>query len=270
MQLTILQVFPKAREWSGQYGPSCAVRVLFSDGSEGEYVTKPDKAQEHMDRLSTLVGKPNDFEIKATKDWQGTTVHTLSNYPGKPQAQQGGGAGGGRTYTPRYTDTQEGFLAEQTAMNARTALMQAVQMSGFMQGEATPDIIASSEMFFRWLQSKSLSVEAKAPAPAITPTAPVAPVYDAQNAENNGQSTIAKVGNSYLTGMLTHFGKDPQDKGLRRYLAGIALGRVVQACRYLTDDDWDAVMNYYKAMKSPGQQQATIDAYRPAYEEQPA
>lgn len=167
MQLTITTVYPKPRTWEGQYGPAAAVKVVFSDGSEGDYLTKPDKAQEHIDRLTALIGKPSDFEVEDKPERDGIPQRKIKNYEGKPQQGQGGSGGGGRQYTPRYTDTAEGFAAEQTAMNARTAIMQGVALAEHdHESPLTAETVIHdyADTFFDWLQAKTFGKAAQPPA----------------------------------------------------------------------------------------------------------
>lgn len=175
MQATIEKVFTNVRSWDGQYGPSCAVKVLFTDESNGEYITKPDKAQEHIDRLQALVGKPSDFELEAKPDFNGMKQWKIKSYPGKPQAQGGfgGGGGGGRAFVPAYHQTAEGIAFEQERMDRRTALMQAVAMRD--DGFAPDGVLEHANLFYKWLrktanQPQAAQRPADAPAQATPAT----------------------------------------------------------------------------------------------------
>jgi hypothetical protein len=163
VQGTIIKVFSKPKEFvSKTNGNTLAtVRVLFDDETEGQVLTTPDKAQDHIDRLLPLVGQAHDYEVEE-KTFQGEKQYSIKNYPGKPQAGSGGFGGGRGNFTPAYANTREGLLYEQERMDRRTALMQAVQLKGEQWNE---DMLKTADRFYQWLRATSN-------APAVTSTAP--------------------------------------------------------------------------------------------------
>lgn len=193
MNATITKVYPEPRTWEGNYGPSAAVKVDFADGSSGEYVTKPDKAQSHIERLQALIGKPSDFEVDASKqkEWQGVIQHRIKGYPGKPEAPQGGGGGGGRQYIPAFRDTEEGERFIQERMDRRTAVMQSIQWCGV---QASPvDVKINADFIYEWLR-------ASASVPAAPQTAtPVSTPETGQNASDEASGRQNGQGKKPLT-----------------------------------------------------------------------
>lgn len=183
MNLTIERVYPKAREFSGKNGPLAAVKVLFSDQSEGDFLTTPDKASEHVERLTALVGKSSEFELDAAREreYNGVIQRAIKNYPGRPQA--GGGFGGGsRQFTPSYANTKEGQDAEQERMDRRTALMQAVSCLS-QETSNYGAVLEVAEQFYAWLR-QSVSDAPKPPSGLNTPKPVQNAAPQAQQSQN--------------------------------------------------------------------------------------
>lgn len=163
MNLTIAQVYPQPRTFSGKFGPGAAVKVTFDDGSEGDYITTPEKAQEHIARLQALIRAPSEFTVEARPDYNGTKQWRIKDYPGRPQGQQGGGGSSGKTFVPAYHQTAEGEHFIQERMDRRTALMQAVALEAKQE---TPMILGHASAFYRWLRETAGDKPAATPAPA--------------------------------------------------------------------------------------------------------
>lgn len=169
VNLTIERVYPKAREFFGKNGPLAAVKVLFSDQSEGDFLTTPDKASEHVERLTALIGKSSEFELDAAREreYNGVLQRAIKNYPGRPQS--GGGFGGGsRQFTPSYANTEEGVKYVQQATDRRTALMQAVAFWGKDDRTVEIGIMNLADDFYAWLR-QSVSDAPKPPSGLNTP-----------------------------------------------------------------------------------------------------
>lgn len=161
MQLEIQRVYPKPRLWDGQYGPSAAVKVLFTDGSEGDYLTKPDKAESIIAQLTELVGKEGEFEVEERPDYNGVKQWKLKSWPGKPQAGQGGG--GGRQFTPAWANTEEGEKFVQERTDRRTSVMQAIAFGH----QDLDTALACADIIYEWLR-KPVSDAPKAAEPIQT------------------------------------------------------------------------------------------------------
>lgn len=253
MQLTITTVYPKPRSWQGKYGPSADVTVVFDDGSEGKLTVNldkdgnPEKALEHVERLKTLIGKPSEFEIDDSKEreYQGVIQRKIVSYPGKPESGQGKGGfgGGGRTYTPRYTDTAEGFAAEQTAMNARTAIMQGVALAEHdHESPLTAEMVIRdyADTLFDWLQAKTFG---KAALPAAAPPkekAPSQPTETAQETQTATEHAPNPRGRFFALWSELNFPSDVDYSRfvLRCILAKAGIQKPVKSRDELTEGDW--------------------------------
>jgi hypothetical protein len=175
VQATIKAVNPKPRVWEGPKGTLHFINVLFEDGSAGDYGAKPETSQQHLEALQALVGIPGEFELEPKPDFEGRKQFKVRGYPGQTIGK--GFGGGGKAYVPSYTQTEQGFLAEQRAMNRRTALMQAVALVG-TEFCPTDDALAIAAQMYDWLQA----IEQKqhsAPNPPRT----------AQEGSNGGKAT---------------------------------------------------------------------------------
>lgn len=176
MKMEISSVFPQARDWNSDKWPDMvSVQGFFADGSQWDLGTKKGNLQQRIDTMKALVGKEGDFDLEDKGEYQGVKQYKLKSWPGKSESQ-GGGGGGGRNWQPAYTQTQEGFLAEQEAMMRRTAAMQAVQW-----GERGPiaDILKTADALYNWLMATQGSVSAPKPQQvqnvSSAPTAPQTP-----------------------------------------------------------------------------------------------
>jgi hypothetical protein len=162
---TIAVVKPEPRKWENTYG-SCAVQVVFEDGTEGEVMAKLDSYQKHVDALTSLKGKPTEFSGEFNdrfSQWK------ITQYPGKP-ASGGGGQQQRREYVVPYHQTAEGVAYEQERSDRRTAVMQAIKLKigGQAWDAEKPDESAkdTAKAIFTWIRATSHQVQPAQPAPA--------------------------------------------------------------------------------------------------------
>ncbi len=153
MQLVLKSVAPNPREWQGSFGPGASVKMWFVSGEQGEYSTKPEKAQQHIDALTALVGKPGEYEVEQRPDFDGVPQLRVKNYPGKVQPAGGFGGKGGGGFQQAWRNGEDGFRFEQDQMMIRTSLMQATQFCG--DKALATDITATADVFLNWLRKAS-------------------------------------------------------------------------------------------------------------------
>lgn len=260
MNLTIEKVFSKPREWTGQYGPSCAVKVLFTDESEGEYITKPDKAEGIIQTLQQFVGKPTDFEVEDKPDYQGIKQRKIKSWPGKQQPGQfGGGGGSGRQYVPAWGNTEEGERFIQERMDRRTALMQAVALCSSDQEDwETTAIMHLAGTMYDWLRaSASVPAAPQATTPVQTPekgqnASPVP--TDGQNGQGKKPLTpeeaAYRIGARWLRAWMDECHL-PSDAKTRNGIATEALAcfdTPVEDLKSLTETEWATVKAHCQSM----------------------
>lgn len=184
MQKTIVSIKPGPdnlgfREWNGgQYGPAAFIDVVFSDGDEGSYSTKPDKAPQHVANLTALMDQPTEFELESKAEYNGTPQWKIKDYPGNPaQKFQGGGGGGGwkgNAQTPEEKAHREANILAQSSVKAAVELVKMTTPPGTPLTDA--DVLASVREFADAIVAM---VQDMAPAPVAAPVV-AAPVAQAQ------------------------------------------------------------------------------------------
>lgn len=107
-----LKSVEEPRVWEGGKYPIAFINVVFEDGTKAYYKAKPDSMEKRHAELNYLVGVPSEFTLED----DGRGGQKITDYPGKPQPQQGGG--GGRTYVDNSPS-----IEAQNALNNAVALV---------------------------------------------------------------------------------------------------------------------------------------------------
>lgn len=123
------------REFDYSKGPQAgskgaSVDVVFVDGSEGSYLTKPDFAPKHVQALSAIIDLPQEFDLEPKQEFHGIAQWKIKDYVGNPASKvdvgssgQGGESKGGSWESP------EERLARQHSIQAQSAIKAAVEVS---------------------------------------------------------------------------------------------------------------------------------------------
>ena len=170
-------VAPEVNEWDGGKGPLYFVNISFTDGESGSLGKKDRaKADELRMMLETLKGTEAEFglEDRGKKNKDGKVNWSILSFPGyEPKPFTPGG--GGKSYTPRFTDTPEGFWINDERVDRRKALeMGAGVFMARTNDEpfTTRDILALSDFLYEWLRhTASGTAIAGESAPPLAPLA---------------------------------------------------------------------------------------------------
>lgn len=128
---TIEYVKTKPREWEGPNGTVYFIGGSFDDGDEFSVGTGKDQVEAVTKSLQELIGKPTDFELGESKEYNGVLTWKLKGWPGKPKGQYRG-AGGGMS-------------------NRQVALLAAATYTAPKEGITDEAVYAYAEEFEAWL-----------------------------------------------------------------------------------------------------------------------
>ncbi len=151
-----LQQIVNEREWSNSYGTFVSIDLDFGE-FQAELSTKPENLVDRLGMLETNIGVESEeweFEDRGSFSNGNPKPKKVTNYPGKPAAKEY--AGGKREWTPRYTDTREGFLEEQSRIDRRRSLELA-------QASGVGIVTELAEKFYRFLQEPFTSAAGVTP-----------------------------------------------------------------------------------------------------------
>ena len=157
--MTTLQKVLGEREWDSKYGRMVSVKLDFGD-FQAELNTKPETLSSRLEMCETWIGKESSewaFEDRGTWDNGEPKPKKVLSWPGKV-AYSGAQEPRRATYTPRFTDTAEGFSINDERVDRRKAFELATQWNTTHEGRNVFDMAAS---IYSWLRETSGSASAQ-------------------------------------------------------------------------------------------------------------
>ena len=199
---TCAWVAPEVNEWDGGKGPLYFVNISFTDGESGSLGKKDRaKADELRMMLETLKGTEAEFglEDRGKKNKDGKVNWSILSFPGyEPKPFTPGG--GGKSYTPRFTDTPEGFWINDERVDRRKALEMAVSWAATMRDHGAPVALYDdkavrdlADHMYKWLRETSGTAIAgvSSAAPLVVPEESSGPRMEGQPPTAAGATAAA-------------------------------------------------------------------------------